>query len=64
MVPIKHPKEAIKSSRRGPLDTRHDPSFELEKVSFTKNKFGRMGFLELNLVLIESDWHHLFELTA
>ena len=60
---MKHPKEAITSSRRGPRDTRHDPSLELEKVSFTKNKFGRMGFLELNLVLIESDWLRLFELT-
>ena len=60
---MKHPKEAIKSSRRGPRDTRLDPSLELEKVSFTKNKFGRMGFLELNLMLIESDWLRLFELT-
>ena len=53
---MKHPKEARNSSRLGPGDSRHDPSLELEKVPFTKNKFGRMGFLELNLVLTESDW--------
>lgn len=63
MVPIKHPKEAIKSSRRGPRDTRHNSSLELEEASFTMNKFDRMVFLELNRVLIESDWLRFFELT-